>query len=59
MPKNQNTILVVLVILNCIVLLGQIWPEGAPPFARIFNIVFLIMSLIYFLLSFKQFRKKK
>ena len=38
-----------LVVLNAIVLLGQIWPEGAPPFARIVNIVFLIMSLIFFI----------
>ncbi|MBA3882309.1 MAG: hypothetical protein H0X73_06225 [Chthoniobacterales bacterium] len=39
---------VLLVVLNCIVLLGQLWPEGAPPFARAVNILFLVLSLIYF-----------
>jgi len=38
-------LLVVLLILNTIVLLGQIWPEGAPPFARTVNIAFLIASM--------------
>lgn len=38
----------VLLVLNAIVLLGQIWPEGAPPFARVVNIVFLIASLVAF-----------
>jgi hypothetical protein len=41
--------LIVLVILNCIVLLGQLWPEGAPPFARVVNIVFLVLALVYFI----------
>lgn len=39
----------VLVVLNLIVLLGQIWPDGAPPFARGVNIIFLVLSLISFL----------
>jgi hypothetical protein len=47
----HKIILIVLLILNSIVLLGQLWPEGAPPFARIVNILFLVASLIYFLLS--------
>lgn len=29
-------------IFNLIVLLGQIWPAGAPPFARWVNLFFLI-----------------
>ncbi len=37
-----------LLVLNCIVLLGQLWPEGAPPFARAVNILFLLLSLFYF-----------
>ncbi len=41
-------VLIILVILNCVVLLGQLWPEGAPPFARAVNIVFLLLSLFYF-----------
>ncbi len=44
----KKTTLIVFIILNAIVLLGQIWPEGAPPFARIVNIVFLIATLAYF-----------
>ena len=39
---------VLLAIVNVVVLLGQIWPEGAPPFARIVNIVFLVASLAVF-----------
>ena len=41
-------VLIILVILNCVVLLGQLWPEGAPPFARVVNILFLLLSLFYF-----------
>ncbi|MGE5316835.1 MAG: hypothetical protein ACM3ME_02480 [Chloroflexota bacterium] len=48
MVKNR-TIAVILVILNVVVLLGQIWPAGAPPFARVVNIIFLCLSLVYFL----------
>ena len=42
----------VLLVLNAIVLLGQLWPEGAPPFARVVNIVVLVadVGLIAFLL---------
>jgi len=35
------------VVLNCIVLLGQLWPEGAPPFAPAVNILFLVLALVY------------
>ena len=44
----KKTILIVFIVLNAIVLLGQIWPEGAPPFARIVNIIFLVATLAYF-----------
>ncbi len=37
-----------LIALNAVVLLGQLWPEGAPPFARIVNIGFLTLSLVTF-----------
>jgi hypothetical protein len=30
---------------NTVVLLGQLWPEGAPPFARWVNILFLAANL--------------
>lgn len=48
MKPNKIT-LTILIILNIIVLLGQLWPEGAPPFAGIVNISFLILSLAYFI----------
>jgi hypothetical protein len=41
-------LVILLIVLNCIVLLGQLWPEGAPPFARVVNILFLVLSLAYF-----------
>jgi hypothetical protein len=41
-------LVILLIVLNCIVLLGQLWPEGAPPFARAVNILFLVLSLAYF-----------
>ena len=47
----KRPILIVLLTLNAIVLLGQLWPEGAPPFARVVNIVFPLGSLGYFLLE--------
>ncbi|GAG29017.1 unnamed protein product [marine sediment metagenome] len=36
--------LVVLLVLNAVVLLGQLWPEGVPPFARWVNIGFLLTN---------------
>jgi hypothetical protein len=44
----MKPLLIVLIVLNIVVLAGQIWPEGAPPFARVVNIVFLVGSLAYF-----------
>lgn len=44
----SRSLLVVLLIVNAIVLLGQIWPDGAPPFARAVNIVFLACTLLVF-----------
>jgi hypothetical protein len=41
----HRPLLVVLIVLNGVVLLGQVWPEGAPPFARTVNILFLVLSL--------------
>lgn len=48
MGKNKKITLIILLILNIVVLIGQIWPEGAPPFARTVNITFLVLSMIYF-----------
>ncbi|HSH40423.1 MAG TPA: hypothetical protein VK993_16750 [Chthoniobacterales bacterium] len=46
--RTRPGVLIILVVLNCIVLLGQLWPEGAPPFARAVNILFLLLSFFYF-----------
>jgi len=46
--------LAVLILLNVVVLLGQVWPEGAPPFARAVNIAFLVASLVFFLGSLRK-----
>jgi hypothetical protein len=57
MNKNLNRFfMILLIVLNLMVLLGQLWPQGAPPFAGIVNIVFLILSLAYF--SFALLRKR-
>ena len=48
MPRAR-LFLIILIVLNCIVLLGQLWPEGAPPFARAVNILFLVLALVYFI----------
>jgi hypothetical protein len=46
---TKKPILILLVILNFMVLLGQLWPEFAPPFASTVNILFLIFSLLFFI----------
>lgn len=53
---KTRVLLGLLVLLNVVVLAGQVWPEGAPPFARTVNIVFLVGSLLYFLGSFRRAR---
>lgn len=47
--KISKPLLTILLILNLVVLLGQLWPEGAPPFAGTVNIIFLISSLVFFI----------
>lgn len=44
----KRVLTIVLLVLNLVVLLGQLWPAGAPPFARTVNILFLAGSLAYF-----------
>ena len=53
MSNLRRPLLIVLIVLNCVVLLGQLWPEGAPPFARVVNIGFLALSLAYFVWSIR------
>jgi len=47
----KKTVIVFLLILNMVVLLGQLWPEGAPPFANKVNVVFLVASFLFFLFT--------
>ena len=53
MAKNRMLI-VFLIVLNAIVLFGQVYPEGAPPFARVVNIIFLFLSLVFFIASLRR-----
>ncbi len=53
----KRTTLTLLIVLNIIVLLGQLWPEGAPPFARWVNVLFLAGSLGYFITEMKAGRQ--
>ena len=43
----KKTLLTILIVLNAIVILGQIWPEGAPPFAGKVNLIFLFLNLLF------------
>jgi len=52
----HKNVIILLIFLNTVVLLGQIWPQGAPPFAAIVNVVTLVLNLV-FLFSF--LRKKQ
>jgi hypothetical protein len=54
MSKTAKGLLIILVVLNIVVLLGQVWPEGAPPFARAVNILFLSFSLLFFIYLLKK-----
>lgn len=47
--KNNKAITIILIVLNAMVLLGQLCPEGAPPFASAVNLLFLVSSLLYFI----------
>ena len=54
----MKLVLVVLLVLNVVVLAGQIWPEGAPPFARTVNVAFLAASLLFFAVQLRAARKR-
>jgi len=47
MKKSRKLFLILLILLNTIVLLVQVYPQGVPPFARIVNIFFLAANLIF------------
>jgi hypothetical protein len=56
---TARPLLVLLLVLNAVVLLGQVYPEGAPPFARAVNIVFLVISLAYFVNTLWRVRRSR
>ena len=49
MTRTTKTLGWILLVLNAIVLLGQVWPEGAPPFARVVNIGVLTLDVVVLL----------
>ena len=51
---KKTLVLIALIVLNAVVLLGQMWPEGAPPFARWVNIGFLFGSLTWFVAALRR-----
>ncbi len=57
LSKAKQIGLVILIIANMVVLLGQIWPEGVPPFARTVNIIFLLITLLFFIISLVRNKK--
>lgn len=61
MELLKKILLAIVILLNVMVLLGQIWPEGVPPFAKTINIVFLSSSLLILISIFikKIYAKKK
>jgi hypothetical protein len=60
-PENKNmrkkSTLILAIVLNCIVLLGQLWPKGAPPFAGIVNIFTMILNLPIFINIIRNYNK--
>lgn len=58
MGLNHKAFLILMLGLNLVILLGQLWPQGAPPFARVVNIIFLVLSLGYFVAAFRVSRPK-
>lgn len=49
MQRYKRIILGVTILANIMVLLGQLWPAGVPPFAPVVNILFLAGTLVYFI----------
>lgn len=56
---NNKIFLIIVIILNLMVLLGQLWPEGAPPFARAINIITLLLNLVIITKLLLQSNHKK
>lgn len=47
----RRAVVISLLVVNAPVWLGQVWPEGAPPFARWVNIAFLTATFVFLLTS--------
>lgn len=56
MNRYYKPICIVLLLLNIMVLTGQLWPEGAPPFARAVNIITLILNLVFIFMVLRKGR---
>jgi hypothetical protein len=44
----KKVLFVLLLLANAVVLLGQLWPEHAPPFAPNVNVATLVANLLVF-----------
>lgn len=53
----KKTLWIVLLLANAMVLLGQLWPDGAPPFAHTANVVTLAANLLVFALLLRGGKK--
>mgnify|MGYP003454161134 FL=1 len=61
MPTAKRTFIIILLVLNALVLLGQIWPEGTPPYARAVNLIThgLNISLLLTMIKSPGIKQKK
>lgn len=55
--QMKKVVLIALIIMNLMVMAGQIWPAATPPFAHKVNLTFLILSLSYFLVALLKVKK--
>lgn len=53
----KKALVLVLLLANAAVLLGQLWPEGAPPFAPAVNVATLAADVVFFALLLAERRR--
>lgn len=53
MPTAKRTFILILLVLNIIVLIGQLWPEGVPPFANVVNMITLGLNISFLMTLIK------
>ncbi len=58
MTGYERTFTGLLVGMNAMLLLGQIWPQGAPPFARTANIVVLTLHRVFLATRLRRARPR-